>query len=65
VLGLGDQKTKWASALIPHESTVSLMSCKGTCGFTSHGPRVCLKNGTRLINRRLSQDCAYVPIEMC
>jgi hypothetical protein len=38
LLGLGDQKTKWASVPIPHKSTVIPTSCKGTGGFTSHGP---------------------------
>jgi hypothetical protein len=38
LLGLGDQKTKWASAPIPCESTVGPTSCKGMDSFTSHGP---------------------------
>jgi hypothetical protein len=65
LLGLGDQKTTWASALIPHESTVSPTSCKGTCGFTRRGLLGMPQNVTRLINRRLSKDCVYVPAEIC
>jgi hypothetical protein len=56
-----DRKTKKPSAPIPHESTVGAISCKGTGGFTSLGPLGISQNASRLINRRLSQNCAYVP----
>jgi hypothetical protein len=65
LLDLGDQKIKWASAPIPHESTVSPTSYKGTCGFTSHGPLGMPENATRLISRRLSQNSVYAPTEIC
>jgi hypothetical protein len=65
LLGLGDQKTKWASTSISHESTVSPISYKRTGGFTSHGLLGMPRNATRPINRRLSQNCVYFPADMC
>jgi hypothetical protein len=39
MLGLGDQKTKMSQCPHPpREYTMSPTSCKGTGGFTSHGP---------------------------
>jgi hypothetical protein len=53
----GIRRQKWTSAPTPHESTVSPTSCKGTCGFTTYGPLRMPHNATRLISRRLSQNC--------
>jgi hypothetical protein len=60
----GGQRTKIGECPIPHKSTVSPTSCKVTCNFTSHGCLRMPQNATGPINRRLSQDCVYVPADM-
>jgi hypothetical protein len=42
-LGLGDQKTKWVNAPIPHEGTVGPYPVKGQAALQVMAPWGCLK----------------------
>jgi hypothetical protein len=61
IVGSRGSEDKMSQCPISHESTVGAISCKG---LHKSWPLGMPQNATRLISRRISQNCVYVPVDI-